>query len=357
MSVLKQLQKISGNNLAFSLADETNPYQVDHYIDTGCYILNAILGNGDIYSGFPVGKRVTLGGPSSTAKSFFGAHILRAFLNEDPENNYVVFFESEGASLNEMATTLNIDKKRVIVLPVYTVEEFKSQAVKMLDEILEIRGKAKKGEKKQNFMFVLDSLGMLASDKEYQDTLADKQVADMSRNRVLKSIFRLITLKLSMTQTPLLVISHSYQEMGLFPKTIISGGTGLGYASDVALVLSKAQQKEGTEHVGAIITLTVDKSRFIVEKKKAKVTILFKKGINKYSFLLDLGIELGVFEKDGKKLLFNGTEYKVKAVERKPEEFFTKEVLDVLAPKIKQHYGFSGTNVDTSLEDDDDTEE
>lgn len=205
---LKRIKKLSNNDFAFSLSDKNNPYVVTDYIDTGCYVLNAVVGNGDIYSGIPLGKRITLAGPSSTAKSFFAAHIIKSYLESDPDHN-VIFFESEGSSISEMADSLGIDKDRIIVLPVTTVEEFRTQSVNILDGIMEEQKEKKDNNSK--YLLVLDSIGMLASEKEYKDALEDKQSVDMTRAKVIKSVFRLLTLKLSLAKTSLITIAHTYQ--------------------------------------------------------------------------------------------------------------------------------------------------
>ena len=386
-SVLKNIKKLAKNNYAFSLSDKNNPYVVKSYIDTGCYVLNAVVGNGDIFSGMPMGKRITLAGATSTAKSFFGAHMIKSFLSE-VENSYAIFFESEGSTISEMATNLDIPADRMIILPVMTVEEFKIQSVSILDGILEERTKEKtdnkllidknnkdrKKAKKDGIEFIetpqpvapkyilcLDSIGMLASEKEVKDAQDGKNTVDMTRAKAVKSVFRLITMKLSLTETTLITIAHSYQTMEMFSKAVVSGGTGLGYASDVVLILSKAKQKEGTDHIGANITCNVSKSRYIPEGQKVKVQILFKKGMSKYSSLVDMAYEYNIFKKDGNNFILpDETKVSMKEVRSKPEEYILP-FLDQIRDEIFNRFSFDSDheeiNIDADINESDNEDE
>lgn len=353
-SVLKNIKKVAKNEFAFTLDDKNNPYEIKEFIDTGCLALNAVVGNGDIYSGMPTGKRICFAGPSSTAKSFFAAHAIKSFL-EKKENSYVIFFESEGSSISEMAKSLDIPTDKMIILPVLTVEDFKIQSVSILDDII-AQQKEKKGEA-PNFIMCLDSIGMLASEKEYKDASEGKNTVDMTRAKAVKSVFRLITLKLSLTNTTLITIAHSYDTLEMFSKTQVSGGTGLLYASDVILVLSKAKQKEGTDHIGAIITCNVQKSRYIPEGQKIKVQILFKKGMSKYSSMVDLAYEYGILKKEGISFILpNGEKVKMAEV-RKNVEKYIDTFIEETRQAILDRYSFDKEDTEISQLEDDDEEE
>lgn len=348
-SILKNIKKVSGNKFAFGLDDKNNPYVVKEYVDTGCYVLNAIVGNGDINSGLPSGKRVTFGGPPSTAKSFFAAHCIKSFLDQK-ENAYVIFFESEGSTISEMATNLGIPEDRMIILPLMTVEEFKIQSVAILDDILE---KQQKKEEVPDFLMCLDSIGMLASEKETQDAKDGKNTVDMTRAKAVKSVFRLITMKLSLSDITLITIAHTYQTMEMFSKAIVSGGTGLSYASDVIIILSKAKQKEGTEHIGANITCRIEKSRYIPEGQKVKVQILFKKGMSKWSSLVDMAYEYGLLKKTGNSFTYADSEEKIgsmKNVRAEPEKFLTP-IMDKLRDEIYDRMSFGSNQTDVEISD------
>ena len=346
--VLKKIKKLSNNKYAFTLDDKNNPYTVKTYIDTGCYVLNAVVGNGDIYSGMPLGKRITIAGPSSTAKSFFGAHMIKSYL-DNVDNSYIIFFESEGSTISEMAKNLGIPPDRMIILPVMTVEEFKIQSVAILDGILE--EKLEKKEDAPKYIMCLDSIGMLASEKETRDAQDGKNTVDMTRAKAVKSVFRLITMKLSLSETTLLTVAHTYQTMEMFSRAIVSGGTGLSYASDIILILSKAKQKDGTEHVGANITCNVEKSRYIPEGQKVKVQILFKRGMSKYSSLIDMAQDYGILEKEGNSyLLPDGEKVTMKKVKANPEKY-VPQFLDSLRDEILKRFSFAASDEDVELTD------
>jgi RecA/RadA recombinase len=363
--ILKTLLKSSGNEFGFDLS-KNNAYEIKGFIDTGCYFLNAVLGDGDIFHGVPYGKRITFAGPPSTAKSFFTAHIIKQFLDADP-TRYVVMFESEGATINEMADNLGIDKTRVIVLPVLTVEEFKFQSVAILKTIQETRDAAKKAKEPiPQFLMCLDSLGMLSTLKESNDADTQSTKADMTRTRQIKAIFRLITMKLSLTQTALLTISHTYDTQDLYPKKIVSGGSGILYASDVIIILTKSKQKDGTETIGAIIKTKIEKSRFSPEEKFVKILLMFNKGMQKYSWFVDFGVEHGILTKEGHSFVFpfeleNGvTKVRSSTVIKKPEEYFSDpKLLALYREKALEHFSFSGspdgTLTELDMVDDDDT--
>ena len=340
-SVLEKMKKAIGNDDIFVMSDENNPYKVSEYFDTGCYILNAALSDGDIYKGLPVGKRVGIAGPSSVGKSYFIMNIIKRYLDKK-ENSVAVIFESEGASVIEMADSVGVDKERVLIVPVHSVEDFRTQAIRMLDEIAEQRKEAKKSKSEiPSYIMCLDSLGNLPTEKELRDAREGNDKQDMTRAKIVRSIFRIITLPLSMTNTPLLVSNHSYSTQELYSKQVTSGGEGYKYACDVSGILSKAQDKEGTDRVGSIITFTVDKSRFIPEGQKFKIAISFSKGIYPYSNLIDYAEEFEIIRKEGISFVFkDGTKIKAKELRRNIEQYFTKDIMDELREKIKNKCGF-----------------
>lgn len=337
--ILKRIKKITGNDYAFQMTDQHNPYVVDRWIDTGCYALNCVVGNGDIMGGVAEGKRVCFAGPSSTAKSYLAAHVVKSYLDQTP-NSYVVFFETEGSSIADVVKSLKIPEERLIVLPVATVEEFKVQSVRLLDQILEDK---KKDKDAPNFMMVLDSIGMLGSRKEYEDAIKGDDKVDLTRQKAIKSVFRLITLKLTLSKTPLIVVAHTYQTIEMFSKNKVSGGTGLDYAADTILILTKAKEREGTDHIGALITLNVEKSRWIPEGQKIKVLLLFKRGLYKYSSLFDIGYEEGLIVKEGKQYIMpDGQKAFKKTIMNDGERFYTEEVLEKLREVVLAKYSFGG---------------
>lgn len=338
MGIFDNLKKISGNPYTFNLADTDNPYVVKEWIDTDCFILNAILSDGDIFRGLPLGKRIQFAGESSTAKSLFTAYIVKAFL-EKKENSRVVFFETEGSSISDMAIQLGIDRSKIMILPVSSVEEFKNQVIRILESMMETK-------ERENFMFVVDSLGMLGSMKELNDALEGSDKADMTRAKQIKSSFRLATLKLTLTQTPMIIVNHTYADTkpSFVPQQIVGGGSGPQYSSDITLIFSKAQDKDETtkQQTGIRITAKVDKSRFMRENVKVKIKFGFATGLDKYSSLIDIAIA-------NKMLYFKGNEFMIPGEANTiPYEtfmsdlpkFFNEERLKLLQQLIKADFGF-----------------
>lgn len=351
---LKNIAKATKNDYAFMANDENNPYQVDGWVDTGCYVLNAVLSDGDIFKGLPLGKRVAIGGKSSTAKSLFCNYIMGQYLKNVPNSN-IILFETEGSSAMEMMDNFGVDKSRVLVIPVSVAEEWKTQFTNALEEI-EKEQKAWKAKKTDepmpSYMIAIDSLGMLASNKEYEDAKSGKIVQDMTRAKVLKSIYRIVTLKLSMLNVPHLVVNHTYDTQEMYSQEVLGGGTGLQYAADITLILTKAKMKEGTEQTGAVISFNVKKSRYMQENKKVKVLLHFRKGVYRWSDLLEKGIDLGVIERKGISYEFpDGQSGKRTTIMKKPEQFWNEENLKIVGEAIKRDFGFIDTTIDADFDD------
>ena len=365
------------NDYAFLLGED-NPYEVKEWIDTGCYALNAVLSDGDIFKGIPRGKRVMISGESGVAKSLFTIMILRAFLKRK-KNSYVIFFESEGSSLVEMCKDMGIPEDRMITLPVMTVEETRYQAVKILDTIIDehegyVTTVNEKGEKKrkkkkdwkgipedekQHFIMCIDSLGMLGTKKETEDIAAGKDTKDMTRAQLIKGLARVLSLKLSIAQVPMIIVNHTYAGMDKYNPEIISGGSGPRYMADVSLVLHKYRDKdEGSKkQTGVRITIHVHKSRYMIENKSVNIILHFKKGLYKFSSLYELARDTGAFVKEGISFKMpDGRKTLMKNVRLKAFEYMSGENLEAIREAIKEDFGF-GTggieDVDENLELDD----
>lgn len=370
-TLFNTFKKISNNEFAFK-ANEENLYEVKNWIDTGCYALNAIMSDGDINKGIPEGKRIMISGESGVAKSLFVAIMIKAYLDQVP-NSHAVMFESEASTIIEMAKQIGIPEDRMLILPVQSVEDFREQAVRLLDKIIETRktGKAavdkanknlKKGAKKQtyvqeNFMFCLDSLGNLGTEKEYADMKASKRVADMTRARMIKGMARTITLKISLAQIPFLVVNHTYAQMKEYAEDEISGGSGAKYMSDVSLVLTKAKEKENKKQTGIIITLKTRKSRYMKENKIVKVLISFTRGMYRFSDIVNKAYELGVLKKakNDEYQFPDGTALKMQEVRSKTSKYFAGELLELTRAAILSDFGF-GQNENKTFEFFDDME-
>ena len=360
-SLVKDIKK--SNDFAFML-DEENPYEVKEWIDTGCYMLNAILSDGDIFKGLPKGKRIMLSGGEATFKSLLGTLLIKSYIDNQP-NASIIFFETEGSSTVKMALNAEIPSDKMIIIPVSTVEETRTQMVNILDKIndakygYETKKSEKTGEikkvkikdfepipldKQENFIIVLDSLGMLSTKKETEDVSAGKDTRDMTRSQLIKSFARIISLKLSMAQIPLIIINHVYSTMDQYAPQAVGGGSGTKYMSDVSLIATKAKQKEGTEQIGIILGLKIDKSRFMQENKLIKLPIHFKKGLYKYAYLIDFAQENNLFEREGISFILpDGTKAKMKDVRDNPSKYLNDINLDFLRKKIMDIFGF-GSN-------------
>lgn len=195
----------------------------------------------------------------------------------------LLFYDSEMGASKKYFESFDIDMDRVLHLPITDIEELKFDVMSQLENI-------KRGD---HVIIVVDSVGNLASRKEVEDALEEKSVADMTRAKQMKSLIRMITPHLNLKNIPMIMIAHTYKEMSLFPKDIISGGTGLIYGCDCAIVLSRSQEKKGTELLGYNFNLNIYKSRFVREKSRIPMTVLFDGGINKWSGLLEMALAAG----------------------------------------------------------------
>lgn len=221
-------------------------------------------------------------GPSKHFKSSFALVAASAYLRKYPDA-VLLFYDSEFGSPGDYFKTFGIDMSRVFHTPIRNIEELKFDIVSQLDNL----------ENNDRLFAIIDSIGNLASKKEIEDAINSKSVADMTRAKALKGLFRMITPSLKMKNVPLISINHTYLEQGLFPRQIISGGTGVIYSADTAWILGRRQEKAGTEIKGYHFVINVEKSRFVREKSQIPITVSFDKGIEEYSGLLDIALVSG----------------------------------------------------------------
>lgn len=249
-------------------------------IKTDLPILN-IAFSGSLDGGLIPGLTV-LAGQSKSFKTLLGLYCMRAYLDKY-KDGIAMLYDSEYGITPEYLESYEIDTDRVIHVPIEDVEQLKFDLTKRLDEI----------ERGDRVFIMIDSIGNLASKKEVEDAMNEKSVADMSRAKQLKSLFRIITPKLTTKELPCVAINHIYQEIGLFPKNIVSGGTGIYYSANQIFIISKSQEKDGTDLAGFKFTINIEKSRFVKEKSKLPFSVLFETGIQKWSSLFDLALESG----------------------------------------------------------------
>ena len=276
MDKLKKNSKIKASSELYS----SKFFQTRDLVDTGVPMVNVAL-SGDIDGGLDSGLTV-LAGPSKHFKTSFALLMAAAYQRANPES-VVLFYDSEFGSPQAYFETFGIDTDRVLHTPITNVEELKFDMISQLEEL----------DAKDDVIIVIDSIGNLASKKELEDALNEKGVADMSRAKALKGLFRMATPYLRMKNIPMLAINHTYKEIGLFPKDIVSGGTGIMYSADNVWILGRRQNKTGTEITGYDFIINVEKSRYVREKSKIPVSVSWNGGIERYSGLLDIAIAGG----------------------------------------------------------------
>ena len=335
MSFIKSVISDLENEFASVVEDGVASGDCDSFIDTGSYIFNALL-SGSIYGGLPANKITALAGESSTGKTFFALSMVRYFLEQNPTGE-VIYFESESAVTKSMMKERNIDTSRIGLVPVTTVQEFRTQSIKIVDEYMKV-----KKEDRPPLMFVLDSLGMLSTTKELEDATAGKETRDMTRAQITKSIFRLLTLKLGTAGIPLIVTNHTYDVVGSYvPMKEMGGGSGLKYAASTIIFLSKSKEKDGTEIVGNIVKCKAFKSRFTKENSLVETRLFYdQRGLDKYYGLLELGEKYGVFNKSGGRYEVNGVKTYAKTILADPEKYFTPEIMQALDECAKKEYSY-----------------
>ena len=335
MSFLKSVIQSLDNEYAGIVEDGAVAADCDKFIDTGSYIFNSLL-SGSIYGGLPANKITALAGESSTGKTFFALSMVRYFLEQNPTGE-VIYFESESAITKSMMKERNIDVSRIGLVPVTTVQEFRTQSIKVVDEYMKV-----KKEDRPPLMFVLDSLGMLSTTKEVQDATDGKETRDMTRAQVIKSIFRILSLKLGTAGIPLIVTNHTYDVVGSYiPMKEMGGGSGLKYAASTIIFLSKSKEKDGTDVVGNIVKCKAYKSRFTKENSLVETRLFYDhRGLDKYYGLLELGEKYGVFSKSGGRYEINGVKTYAKTILADPEKYFTPEIMQALDECAKKEYSY-----------------
>ena len=332
---LDSVIKDSGNEFASIVSDGVAAGDVTSFVDTGSYIFNAVV-SGSLFGGIPSNKVTALAGESSTGKTFFALSVVRSFLSNNPTGG-VIYFESESAISKEMIETRGIDSKRMVIFPVATIEEFRTQAVRIVDKYMK-----EPKEERQPMMFVLDSLGMLSTSKEMEDISNDKQVRDMTKSQLIKGAFRVLTLKLGQAGIPMIVTNHTYDVIGSYvPMKEMGGGAGLKYAASSIIFLTKSKEKEGTDLVGNIIKCEAKKSRLSKEGSKVATRLFFdERGLDKYYGLLELGEKYGVFKRVGNRIAVGGSNVYPKSILSNPEKYFTDEVMAKLEEAARTEYSY-----------------
>ena len=276
MSLMAKLKKNSKIKLT-SQMDKSEFFQEKEVVKTDVPMINVAL-TGSLDGGITSGLTV-LAGPSKHCKTSFALKMASAYLNAKPDA-VMVFYDSEFGSPQSYFDTFGIDTSRVLHVPITNVEELKFDLVGQLESM----------EKEDDVIVVIDSIGNLASKKELEDALDEKSVADMSRAKALKGLFRMTTPYLAMKNIPLLAINHTYKEIGLFPKDVVGGGTGIYYSANNIWIIGRRQNKTGTEVTGYDFVIKVEKSRYVKEQSKIPISVSWEGGIDEMSGLLDVAM-------------------------------------------------------------------
>ena len=338
---LDNLLKVTGNEFATKVSDGVEAGDVTGHVDTGSYILNALV-SGDIYGGIPSNKITALAGETATGKTFFALGVVKQFLADNPSGG-VLYFESESALTKEMIESRGIDSKRMIILPVTTIQEFTHQAVKIVENHTEDKP----------IMMCLDSLGMLSTTKEVGDISEGKETKDMTRAQLVKGCFRVLTLKLGKAGIPLLVTNHTYKQVGtMFPTDVMGGGSGLQYAASTIIFLSKRKEKEGTDVVGNVIHCKNYKSRLTKENKRVDVLLRYDQGLNRYYGLLELAEKYDIIKKVSTRYeMPDGTKVFGKQILSEPEKYFDDKIMSALNEVAHKEFLYGGFD-ESEVEDD-----
>ena len=267
-----------------SVLTDSKIYGKKDMIQTHVPMVNVAL-SGRIDGGLTPGLTV-LAGPSKHFKSAFSLLMASAYMKQYPDS-VLLFYDSEFGTPQGYFESFDIDMDRVVHAPITDIEQLKFDIMKQLNDL----------KREDKVVIVIDSVGNLASKKEVEDTLNEKSVADMSRAKSLKSLFRMVTPHLTLKDIPLIVVNHTYMEIGMFPKAIVGGGTGIYYSADNIWILGRQQDKDGGDINGYHFIINVEKSRYVKEKSKIPITVSFDGGIKKWSGLLDLALEGGYVAK------------------------------------------------------------
>ena len=279
MSLLDKLKKNSTIKETATLS-ESKFFGKKDMIQTPVPILNVAL-SGSLAGGLTPGLTV-FAGPSKHFKTAFALMLAKSYLDKY-DDAVVLFYDSEFGSPQSYFDSFGIDTNRVIHTPITDIEQLKHDSMAQLSDI----------HRGDHIIIIVDSVGNLASKKEVEDALEGKSVADMSRAKQMKSLFRMVTPHLTIKDIPMVVVNHTYKEIGLYPKDVVSGGTGVYYSADNIYIIGRQQEKDGTDLTGYNFIINVEKSRYVREKSKLPVEVSFEGGISKWSGLLDIALDGG----------------------------------------------------------------
>ena len=332
MDFLKDIVKEIGDDYTQLASDISDDQQ---FIDTGSLVFNGLV-SGSIFGGVSNNKITAIAGESSTGKTFFALAVAKNFLDNNPDA-YTLYFDTESSITRALLESRGIDTKRFVVINVVTIEEFRTKALKAIDKYLQMPI-----DERRPCMFVLDSLGMLSTEKEITDALNDKQVRDMTKSQLVKGAFRMLTLKLGQANVPLIVTNHTYDVIGAYvPTKEMGGGSGLKYAASTIIYLGKKKEKDGKEVIGNIIKAKTHKSRLSKENKQVEIRLYYDdRGLDRYYGLLELGERGGLWKNVAGRYEMDGKKVYAKQILKDPETYFTPEVLEKLDAIARTEFSY-----------------
>jgi RecA/RadA recombinase len=271
--------------------------------------------------------------------TFYALAVVKNFLENNPDG-YCLYFDTESAITKSLLESRGVDISRVVVLNVVTVEEFRTKALKAVDIYLK-----KDESERKPCMFVLDSLGMLSTNKEITDTLAEKDTRDMTKSQVIKGAFRMLTLKLGQANIPMIVTNHVYDSMSMYSPKEISGGSGMKYSASTIVYLSKSKEKDGKEVIGAIIRAKTYKSRLSKENQEVETRLYYdERGLDRYYGLLELGEIGGLWKNVAGRYEIDGKKIYGKEILKNPEEYFTEDLMQKLDEIAKGEFSYGSSS-------------
>lgn len=353
-SLAERLVKASKDPYASVISDGIIGDESRYYLDTGSYSLNALI-SGSIFKGMPSNRGLMYAGEQATGKSFFALEMAHQ-MQKAHKNAIVVYFDTEKALDMDNLPSDRFDRERFVILQPATIEDFRTQATRLLTEL---EGQ----EDRPEIIFVLDSLGMLSSLKEMGDVEDGKNVRDMTKTQLIKGTFRVLTLRMGVSNIPLVVVNHVYAKIGgMFPENEVSGGSGGKYAASTILTLTKSMHKKGAVQIGVIIKAKTYKSRLTKEKMIVETRLLFDRGLDRYWGLLPLALEAGIYKKIGNRYELPDGKMKLGTyIERDPETYFTQEILEKIDAWTQANFTLGKTSFDMTPEEEkapaDDAEE
>jgi len=332
MDFLKDIVKEIGDDFTQLASDIED---TEKYVDTGSYIFNGLV-SGSIFGGVSGNKITAIAGESSTGKTFFSLAVVKNFLDSNPDG-YCLYFDTEAAVNKSLLKSRGVDLDRLVVVNVVTIEEFRVKALKAVDKYIKMPI-----EDRKPCMFVLDSLGMLSTEKEIRDALDDKQVRDMTKSQLVKGAFRMLTLKLGQANIPLIVTNHTYDVIGSYvPTKEMGGGSGLKYAASTIIYLSKKKEKDGKEVIGNIIKAKTHKSRLSKENKTVEIRLFYDdRGLDRYYGLLELGEIGGLWKNVAGRYEMGGKKIYAKQILSDPDTYFTDDVMQALDEIAQKEFSY-----------------